>query len=127
MTILFMIRVLITTESRYPADRKIIRERAIKVLTEHGVKGKAEVEIGIVGDRKMKELHKKYMNDDSTTDVLSFPLEDRGPDGVLRLGMVVVSFPQAMKDAIEENILVDEKIAFLVSHGILHLLGIHHE
>lgn len=122
-----MIKVLITTESRYPADRKIIRERAIKVLTEHGVKGKAEVEIDIIGDRKMKELHKKYMGDDVTTDVLSFPLEDVGPDGVLRLGMVVVSYPQAMKEAIAENVLVDEKIAFLVEHGILHLLGIHHE
>lgn len=122
-----MIKVLITTESRYPADRKIIRERAIKVLAEHGVKGKAEVEIGIIGNRKMKELHKKYMGDDVTTDVLSFPLEDIGPDGVLRLGMVVVSFPQAMKEAMEESVLVDEKIAFLVEHGILHLLGIHHE
>jgi len=122
-----MIKVLITTESRYPADRKIIRDRAIKVLESHGVKGKAEVEVSIVGDRKMKELHKKYMGDDTTTDVLSFPLEDSGPDGVLRLGCVVVSYPQAIKEAIEENVLVDEKIAFLVEHGILHLLGIHHE
>lgn len=122
-----MIKVLITTESRYPVDRKIIRARAIKVLEGHGVKGKTEVEIGIIGDRKMKELHKKFMGEDITTDVLSFPLEERGVDNVLRLGSVVVSYPQAMKEAIAENVLVDEKIAFLVEHGILHLLGIHHE
>lgn len=122
-----MIKVLITTESRYPADRKIIRERVVKVLEAHGVKSKAEVEIGIIGDRKMRELHKKYMGSDVTTDVLSFSIEERGPDDVLRLGSVVVSYPQAMKEAIEENLLVDEKIAFLVEHGLLHLLGIHHE
>lgn len=122
-----MIKILITTESRYPVDRKIIREGAVKVLMEHGVKTKAEVEIDIVGDRKMKELNKKYMGEDSTTDVLSFPLEDRGPDDILRLGSVVVSYPQAIKEAVKESVLVDEKIAFLVNHGILHLLGIHHE
>lgn len=122
-----MIKVMISTESRYPVDRKIIRARCLKVLDEHGVKGKAEIEIDVVGDRKMRGLHKKYMGDDTTTDVLSFPLDDVGPDNVLRLGNVVVSYPQAIEEAMKDNVLVDEKIAFLVEHGILHLLGIHHE
>jgi probable rRNA maturation factor len=48
------------------------------------------------------------------------------PDGVLRLGDLVVSFPEAVREATEENKLVDDKIVELVLHGLDHLLGIHH-
>jgi len=42
------------------------------------------------------------------------------------LGDIVVSYPQAVKEATEENKLVDDKIVELVLHGLEHLLGNHH-
>lgn len=127
-----MVNILIYKESRYPVNRKVIRQAAEEVLAQQGIKRKTEVSISVVGDRKMRDLNKKYAQKDETTDVLSFGLEDGAgfinpPNGVLRLGDVVISYPQALKNAAENNVLVDEEIRNLVQHGILHLLGIHHE
>ena len=98
-----------------------------------------EIEIGFVGDREMTRLNKTYMGRVGTTDVLSFPLTESSkvapesmefvnpPDGILRLGEIIISYPQARKQAQENNVLVDEEVSRLVQHGLLHLLGIDHE
>jgi probable rRNA maturation factor len=131
-----MIHVLVQTESHFPVDRKKITQ-AITDALEGKIKSNAEVGVSIVGDRRMHELNKQYRHIDSTTDVLSFPLNDPAdkhqyvsfvepPDGVLQLGDIIVSYPQAVVEAAEENKLVDDQIVFLVLHGLNHLLGIHH-
>ena len=90
----------------------------------------------------MHELNRKYRGLDSTTDVLSFALEDANPsylqhiprigfvaapDKVFRLGDIVISYPQALEDASIDGNSVDEEIRNLVEHGVNHLLGIHHQ
>lgn len=128
-----MVTVLIFKESRYPVSREKIRQAVEQVLTEQKVKGKIEVSVSVIGDRKMKVLKKQYLGEEGTTDVLSFPLGEvpgkfiDPPDGVLRLGDIVVSYPQAVLNAAQDNVLVDEEITALVKHGVKHLLGIHHE
>jgi len=128
-----MVNILIKTESHFTVDRKSIRRVVDDILREKGVRGDAEVSISIVGDRLMRRLNKKYRKLDETTDVLSFPLSEEGsypfvppPDGVLYLGDIVISYPQAREEASEENKLMSEKINELVAHGLLHLLGYHH-
>ncbi len=132
-----MIRVLLQTESHFPVDRKKIKQAVENALASE-VHRTTEVSIAVVGDRRMRELNKKYRNRDATTDVLSFGQEDlpagrqaagafiEPPDDVLRLGDIVVSYPQAVGEAREENKLVDDQIVFLVLHGLDHLLGKHH-
>ncbi|KKW09652.1 MAG: putative rRNA maturation factor [Microgenomates group bacterium GW2011_GWC1_49_7] len=130
-----MIRVLFQTESHFPVDRKKIKEAVERALV-HEVHRDTEVSISIVGDRRMKELNKKYRNLDKTTDVLSFGLNDpmakksdqfiEAPDDILRLGDIVVSYPQAVDLAREANTMVDDQIVALVLHGLDHLLGKHH-
>jgi probable rRNA maturation factor len=132
-----MIHVLLQTESHFPVDRKKITN-AITDALEGKIKSHAEVGVSIVGDRRMHELNKQFRHVDATTDVLSFPLNDPSddtkyvpftepPDNILRLGDIIVSYPQAVLEAVEENTLVDDQIVFLVLHGLNHLLGIHHE
>jgi probable rRNA maturation factor len=131
-----MITILFQTETHYPVNRKKVRD-AITAVLENNIKHTAEVSVTIVGDRRMKELNSTYRKIDATTDVLSFPLNDpsspRGqgfvsaPDRVLRLGDIIISYPQAVAAAAEENKLVDDVIVFLALHGLNHLLGIHHE
>jgi len=91
---------------------------------------------GKIGDRRMRELNNNYRKLDATTDVLSFPQHDPSqpmkpfvemPDGILRLGDIVVSYPEAVREATEDNTMVDDKIIELVLHGLEHLLGNHHE
>jgi probable rRNA maturation factor len=129
-----MITVLFQTESHFPVDRKKVVSAVTQTL-EKRVNAPTEVSITIVGDRRMKQLNKQYRQLDSTTDVLSFPQNDpsqrmaqfvESPDQILRLGDIIVSYPQAVIEAGEENKMVDDQIVFLVLHGLDHLMGIHH-
>lgn len=131
-----MITILFQTETHYPVDRKKVKAALSSVL-EKKIHHSAEVSVAIIGDRRMRELNRSYRNIDETTDVLSFPLNDptytknqsfvEAPDGILHLGDILISFPQAVETATEENKLVDDVIVFLALHGLDHLLGIHHE
>lgn len=125
------VNVLLFVESRYRVDRKRIKSVVLSVLEEQGVNNPLEVSIAIVGDRKMKALNKKYRQKDTTTNILSFPLSEgdstRLPDDILRLGDIVISYPQIIREAATEEMLIDDRMEELVRHGMLHLLGLHHE
>lgn len=124
-------KVLLFVESRYKVNRKRIVLTVSNLLREHNISGPVEVSVAIIGDRKMKDLNKKYRGLEGTTNVLTFSLSEGTPTvlptEVLKLGDVVISYPQVINEAAEEELLVDDKIDELVKHGVLHLLGIHHE
>lgn len=125
-------QVLIYVESRYKVNRKRIKAAIERTLSEQKVVSPVEVSLAIVGDRKMKGLNKKYRNLDKTTNVLSFPISEGEkaplpPSTVIRLGDIVLSFPQVIRDAARDEVLVDDKVDELISHGLLHLLGLHHQ
>jgi len=91
--------VIIVGEKLEPA----LKAKMASIVKEHGLTGEVEVGVNFV-----KNLH---------TDVLSFPLEkELGPDGVTRLGDILVCPDKAEGQSIE----------FLILHGLNHLLGIHH-
>lgn len=122
----------ITADSRYPFDRNRVRKALVKTLEEQEiVSGTVKISLSVVGERKIKELEKKYFHEDRVTDVLSFPLEEgeEMPDDFdgLNLGDIVICYPQAKRQAIQWNRIIDEEIEFLACHGLLHLLGIHHD
>ena len=124
-----MLNIDIFAQSGYKFDRDRVRKAMEKTLVLHGlIDNNLEISLNVVGERKMRELHKHYMETDEVTDVLSFPLEEAVyPDGVLRLGDIVICYPVAVGQAMAENKMVDEEMEFLAEHGLLHLLGIHHE
>ncbi len=130
-----MISINILADAKYPFDRDGLREHLTRVLAVQKLIDGVEIDIQVVGKRKMTQLHRIYMQLPGPTDVLSFPLNDPGdsrpfltpPDGVLRLGDVVVCYPVAVEEAIEKQIKVDQQIQFLAEHGLMHLLGFHHE
>jgi len=132
------VKVLIFVESRYGANRKRIKGKIQKTLSANEISTPVEVSIAVVGDRKMRELSKKYTGEDKTHNVLSFSQTDlpagrqEGESGasrgdVLRLGDIVISYPEVIREASKEEMLVDDKVDELVEHGLLHLLGLHHE
>lgn len=127
--------VLLFVESRYKVNRKKIRAAVIRVLKEQNVTTPAEVSIAVVGDRKMRELNKKYRGLDKTTNVLSFSQNEGEAvvlppvikSVILHLGDIVLAYPEVIKDAARDEVLVDDKVDELVEHSLLHLLGVHHE
>lgn len=120
--------------SRYPVDRKRLRNTATKVLTEHGVMH-AQIDVSVVGERKIKTLNESQLYHIGSTDVLSFPQHERNqlddfplPEGVPpHVGDVVICFPVAVRAARRYGKMVDEQIDFYLEHGIMHLLGYHHD
>jgi probable rRNA maturation factor len=125
------ISVLIFVESRYKINRKRIKKVVEKVIVKNEVAGPVEISVAVVGDRKMRELSKKYKGEDKTRNILSFSQTEGEsmtlPSDVLRLGDIVLSFPQVINDAVRDEMLVDDKVDELVEHGLMHLLGLHHE
>ncbi len=125
-----MVNTLIFVESRYKVNRKRIRKTIEGALSKEGITSDVELSLAIVGDRKMRELSKKYKGEDKTRNILSFSLNEgeKTPqrEGILRLGDIVISYPQVILEAAENEILVDDRIDELVVHGLSHLLGVHH-
>lgn len=129
-----MLQINLIVGSRYPINRKKIREFIREFLNQHQVEH-IEVDISVVGARKIKELNESKLHHEGETDVLSFPLHERKklddfplPSGIPpHLGDIVISFPEAIKQAKRLGRLVDDQLCFYVEHGLLHLLGYHHE
>lgn len=125
-----MVKVLIFVESRYKVNRKRIKKVVDGSLSKEGISSDAEVSIAIVGDRKMRELSRKYKGEDKTRNILSFSLGEgeRAPEvsSILRLGDIVISYPEVIREASRDEVLVDDRVDELVAHGLEHLLGIHH-
>ncbi len=124
------VSVPIYIESRYKVNRKRIKQVVADTVRKNGIVTPFEVSIAVIGNRKMRTLNKKYRNIDKTTNVLSFSqVEGQGspksPDK-LYLGDVVISYPVVIEEAALEKMLVDDKIAELLEHGVKHLLGEHH-
>lgn len=125
------VNVLIFVESRYKINKKRIRKTVDRVIDKNEMASPVEVSIAVVGDRKMRDLSKKYKGEDKTRNVLSFSQTEgepvQMPSDILRLGDVVLSFPQVIRDASRDEMLVDDKVDELIEHGLMHLLGLHHE
>lgn len=138
-----MIQIIVNSDPRYPVNKLGIQATVLEVLKHHRVHGNIEIGVTVMGDRKMHEINKKYRSKDSTANILTFALEDastssslqhipkvgfvKAPDKVLRLGDIMISYPQIIKDAAIEGVSVEEELRFLVEHGTRHLLGIHHD
>jgi len=122
------------------------------VLGAEGVRGDRELSLLFVDEAAMAELNERHMGKDGPTDVLAFPIDDdalepgRWPDGGTPgpdrppvdlddlpslLGDVVVCPSVAARQAPEHagpshDGTLDDEVALLVVHGILHVLGMDH-
>jgi probable rRNA maturation factor len=130
--------IQIRSDSRYPVERERLRSVVEKALQMEGLVSELTVSLVVVGTRQMKKINATFHHEDRVTDVLSFPFLDPSsnphqtrfvlPPGESQvLGEVIVCYPEAVRQAREKGVLVDEEMDFLVAHGMQHLLGHHHE
>ena len=122
-----------------------IRKVAIKALNA-GISTRGHgVSVVIADDETLRILNRDHRGLDSVTDVLAFEgvgsgaesdLKGAGmdtqifplaPDQPKSFGEVIISYPQAERQAMERGWPVEKETALLVVHGILHLLGYDHE
>jgi len=85
---------------------------------------KRDVELLIVDNATIQSINKEHRGKDAPTDVLSFPLENIE---FAPLGSIVISIDKAKEISAKLGHSLDDEIALLFTHGILHLLGYDHE
>lgn len=93
--------------------------------------GCSDRELSVVfgSDRLLQELNWTYRHKDHVTNVLAFPQHHtyEGEPVTAMLGDVIVSLPAAAREAYTLQQSLEERVVFLLLHGILHLLGYDHE
>lgn len=98
---------------------------ALDVLTREGATGELTLTFADRGD--LAELNEEHMGKQGATDVLSFPMDDEPVAGVpTLLGDVVISPAVAVEQCTGHAGTIDDELALLVVHGILHVLGHDH-
>jgi probable rRNA maturation factor len=142
------IRVFCADEqSEVDLDVERWQKLAGAVLAAEGVRGAAELSILFVDEPTISEMNNVHMGKTGPTDVLAFPIDavivdepagpgrvSRGPDRPqpdrddhpLLLGDVVLCPAVAVRQAPTHAGTVDDEIALLVTHGVLHVLGYDH-
>lgn len=108
-------------------DRRLLRSRAQRLLRELG-HARSELSVALVDDETITELNAAYRGRPRPTDVLSFSLlegEHVGYRGGL-LGDVVIGLETAARRARSARRGLDDHVARLLVHGVLHLLGHDH-
>jgi probable rRNA maturation factor len=130
------IEVFVEEEFRGAVDGGWVKKIVRQVLKAEGVAPPYEVSLVFTNSEKVRQLNRDYRGVDEPTDVLAFymlPQKEADssfalpPDGVTRLGEVIISYPQAVAQAKEQGHSPERELALLIVHGILHLLGYDHE
>lgn len=128
-------------QDKIEVDSKLeaLTEKVVQKALEVEVEGDYEVSISFVDNQEIHELNKQYRNKDAATDVLSFPLmefedteEDYGNEEEYvqedkLLGDIVISLEKTQEQATDYGHSFERELAFLLVHGVLHLLGMDHE
>ena len=130
-----------------------IRHGLTRLLPDDAPAG--QISLLIAGDHAVRELNRRYRGIDQTTDVLSFSAHHPGPwqgdnhppptpdddddasvpddffplpaDEPPPLGDIIISLPQARRQAAAAGIPLRRELALLLAHGALHLLGCDHD
>ena len=114
-------------EESYEEQFYKIIETALSYLH---IEDDVEVSCIIVDDEKIHEINREYRHIDRSTDVISFALEDSDQfyvEGMPRsLGDIFISYDHAKAQAKEYGHSLKREMCFLMTHGILHLLGYDH-
>jgi probable rRNA maturation factor len=130
------IGIHIEDEFRASVDRGWVRKIVRQVLKAEAVASPYEVSLVFTDSETVQRLNRHYRDVDEPTDVLAFyQLPHKGsnfsfalpPDGITRLGEVIISYPQAVAQAREQGHSSERELALLIIHGVLHLLGYDHE
>jgi len=115
------------------AVENIITAVLEKAAEKFAIDPACEVSVVLTDDDNIRELNRQYRNQDCSTDVLSFAMNEGdepeitdGPANVM-LGDIVISLETAIRQAADYGHSQEREVAYLTIHGMLHLLGYDHE
>lgn len=136
---------VLASESTPPADAgpltAVIASAVEAALDAEHSQGPDRVTVLLSDDARIRSLNRDFHGEDEVTDVLSFNEAEGWQDGSppeagrypfappgaeRRLGDIIISLPQARRQAADRGAPVERELAMLAVHGVLHLLGFDH-
>ena len=132
-----MIEINYSQIDKLPKEEILIEKVVKKVLDEENIIDDIDVYITLTNNQEIHKINKEYRDVDRPTDVLSFPMYEReeiyklkkgfDDDSIEKiLGDIIVSIEKVKEQAIEYGHSFERELAYLVTHGMLHLLGYDH-
>ncbi len=81
---------------------------------------------------KTLEINREYRNKDYPADIITFAIfadsDDKFIfDGEINLGEIIIALDKVQEEALKKGRTFERELAFLISHGIMHLLGFDHQ
>lgn len=118
-----------------PLEPSPLTDLAESVMVAEGLPPDTELAIHLVDAARIAELNEAHLGKSGPTDVLSFPIEsltpgqipaaaDDGPPPTL--GDVLICPAVVRQNAAQAGVALDDELALMVVHGVLHLLGYDH-
>lgn len=82
--------------------------------------------------KKTHEINREYRQKDYPADIITFAIfadsdEKFIFDGEINLGEILIALDKVIEEADKKGVTKEHELAFLISHGILHLLGFDHQ
>ena len=131
-----MIEISYNQVEKEANEEEIIQKVVKTVLELEGIKHDVNVYITLTNNEEIHQINKEYIDVDRPTDVLSFPMYEREEIAKLReekineieeiLGDIIISIPKIKEQAEEYGHSYERELAYLTTHGMLHLLGYDH-
>lgn len=114
-----------------PLDRRTFERIFEKFIKINKLRKDVLVSVAVVKDSIIRKLNKQYRGLDRATDVLSFSDQDADlakkikPAGYL--GEIIISYGQVKKQAKVQKHSLNQEMAVIFGHGLVHLLGYDHK
>ncbi len=126
---------VVTVDDQEDVELELSRWQTLteSALVSSGV-AEGELNLIFIGEPKMTDLNRVHMGEDRPTDVLSFPLDGAESDGLgdALIGDIVICPAYAARQAGDHvgeaghDGSVDDELALLIVHGVLHIVGHDH-
>lgn len=140
-----IVNINLINQTNHKINQDKIYRVILKFFLKNKIIGNFEVGIHIVDSKQICKLNKKYRHINKVTDVLSFPTNEKLANKLFNkmpvnnLGDIFLCPSCAKKkvkekiinwtslSSIDQKLIVDKEINFLINHGFKHLIGIHHK
>lgn len=106
----------INNKTRSKINIGLVRATAENFLKYYKIKNK-NLSIAFIGDKVMARLNQQYRKLKRPTDILSFA--GAGAD----LGEIIIDYAQIKRQAQKYSKTTNQELVFILTHGLLHLLG----
>jgi len=125
--------IQLSNETEFNIDEVRVLQTAIFAMGYMGLELETEVSISFISETEMQSLNLEYMQENTPTDVLAFPMDELRPlnpgeksqAGIL--GDLVFSPEYILRQAQSQKVLFEDELDLLIVHGVLHCLGFDHQ